>query len=71
MTTKPMAAGRVTPFVGLYLEWNTNRHQDMVTVGIMTLAEATEVIELSFAILERRSPNIGVRSSPSKYTVPR
>lgn len=71
MTIKPMAAGRVTPFVGLNFVWNTIRDQDMVTVGTMTPAEASEVIELSFAILERRSPNIGVRSSPSKYTVPR
>jgi hypothetical protein len=71
MTIKPMAAGRVTPFVGLTFVWNTIRDQDMVTVGTMTPAEAAEVIELSLAILERRSPNIGVRSSPSKYTVPR
>ena len=71
MTIKPMAAGRVTPFVGLNFVWNTIRDQDMVTVGTMTPAEAAEVIELSLAILERRSPNIGVRSSPSKYTVPR
>ena len=70
MTIKPMAAGRVTPFVGLTFVWNTIRDQDMVTVGTMTPAEAAEVIELSMAILERRKPDIGVRSSPSKYTVP-
>ena len=70
MTIKPMAAGRVTPFVGLSFVWNTIRDQDMVTVGTMTPAEAAEVIELSTAILERRKPDIGVRSSPSKYTVP-
>ncbi|NLJ68545.1 MAG: hypothetical protein GX341_04410 [Firmicutes bacterium] len=70
MTIKPMAAGRVTPFVGLTFVWNTIRDQDMVTVGTMTPAEAAEVIELSTAILERRKPDIGVRSSPSKYTVP-
>ncbi len=70
MTIKPMAAGRVTPFVGLTFVWNTIRDQDMVTIGTMTPAEAAEVIELSMAILERRKPDIGVRSSPSKYTVP-
>jgi hypothetical protein len=70
MTIKPMAAGRVTPFVGLSFVWNTIRDQDMVTIGTMTPAEAAEVIELSMAILERRKPDIGVRSSPSKYTVP-
>ena len=70
MTIKPMAAGRVTPFVGLSFVWNTIRDQDMVTIGTMTPAEAAEVIELSTAILERRKPDIGVRSSPSKYTVP-
>ncbi|NLA57408.1 MAG: hypothetical protein GX855_00655 [Firmicutes bacterium] len=71
MTIKPMAAGRVTPFVGLTFVWNTIREQDMVTVGTMTPDEAAEVVELSLAILERRQPNIGVRSSPGKYTVPR
>ena len=70
MTIKPMAAGRVTPFVGLSFVWNTIRDQDMVTIGTMTPAEAAEEIELSTAILERRKPDIGVRSSPSKYTVP-
>jgi len=71
MTIKPMAAGRVTPFVGLTFVWNTIRDQDMVTVGTMTPGEAKEVVELSMAILERRKPDIGVRDSPSQYTVPR
>ncbi|HHV94837.1 MAG TPA: hypothetical protein GXX47_09930 [Firmicutes bacterium] len=71
MTIKPMAAGRVTPFVGLTFVWNTIRDQDMVTVGTMTPDEAAEVIELSLAILERRQPNVGVRNSPGKYTVSR
>jgi hypothetical protein len=70
MTIKPMAAGRITPFVGLTFVWNSIRDQDMVTVGTMTPAEAAEIIELSLAILERRKPDIGVRGSPSKYTVP-
>lgn len=71
MTIKPMAAGRVTPFVGLTFVWNTIRDQDMVTVGTMTPAEAAEVVEMSMAILERRKPDIGVRGSPSQYTVPK
>lgn len=71
MTIKPMAAGRVTPFVGLTFVWNSIRDQDMVTVGTMTADEAKEVIEMSMAILDRRRPDIGVRGTPSKYTVPR
>jgi hypothetical protein len=34
MTIKPMAAGRVSPFVGLTFSWHTLRPCDMVTVGV-------------------------------------
>lgn len=69
MTTKPMAAGRVTPFVGLNFVWNTIREQDMVTVGTMSPREAAEVVEHSLAALERRFPLIGSRGTPSKQTI--
>lgn len=64
MTIKPMAAGRLTPLVGLNFVWNTIRDCDMVTVGTMTRREAAEVIEYSLAALERRLPEIGGRTSP-------
>lgn len=65
MTIKPMAAGRVTPFVGLNFVWNTIRPGDLVTVGCMTEPEAAEDIEISMAAIEHRFPDIGPRSSPA------
>ena len=65
MTIKPMAAGRLTPYVGLNFVWNTLRACDMVTVGCTTRDEAEEVIEISRAALDRRYPAIGKRSSPN------
>jgi len=65
MTIKPMAAGRVTPYVGLNFVWNTIRSQDMVTVGCTNADEAAEDIEISRAAIERRFPEIGKRSSPN------
>lgn len=65
MTIKPMAAGRVTPFVGLNFVWNTIREQDMVTLGCTDAEEAAEDIEISRAAIERRLPEIGKRTSPN------
>jgi hypothetical protein len=69
MTIKPMAAGRVSPFVGLNFVWNTIRPQDMVTIGCLTPEEAAEDIEISLAALERRSPRLEGRSSPNKTAI--
>ncbi|NMB12524.1 MAG: hypothetical protein GX977_09580, partial [Firmicutes bacterium] len=66
MTIKPMAAGRVPPFVAFNFVWNTIREQDMVTVGTMSPREAEEVIELSMAILTGRRPQIAIRGTPAK-----
>ena len=66
MTIKPMAAGRVTPFVGITFSFATIRPCDMVTVGCFTPEEAYEDIEIGFAALERRAPDIEGRSSPNK-----
>ncbi len=65
MTIKPMAAGRVTPYVGFNFVWNTIRPCDMVTVGCMTEQEAQEDVEISLAAIERRFPEMGPRSSPN------
>jgi hypothetical protein len=69
MTIKSMAAGRVTPFVGLNFVWNTIRPCDMVTVGCMTPQEAEEDIEISLAAFEKRPPNVAGRSSPNKTEI--
>jgi hypothetical protein len=69
MTIKPMAAGRVTPFVGLTFAWHTIRPIDMVTVGCLTPDEAAEDIEISRAALENRPPQLEGRSSPSKTSI--
>jgi len=67
MTIKPMAAGRVTPYVGLNFVWNTIRPCDMVTVGCTHPSEAEEDIEISMAALEHRFPGIGKRASPNQH----
>ena len=69
MTIKPMAAGRVTPFVGLTFSWHTIRPCDLVTVWCRTPEEAAEVIEYSLAALENRPPDLAGRSSPNKTAV--
>ena len=69
MTIKPMAAGRVSPFVGLTFAWNTIRPVDMVTVGCLTPEEAAEDIEISRAAFERRPPALEGRSSPNRTAV--
>jgi hypothetical protein len=69
MTIKAMAAGRVSPFVGLSFAWNTLRPCDMVTVGCLTPEEALEDIEISRAAFERRAPVLEGRASPSKTSI--
>ncbi|MFW5856192.1 MAG: hypothetical protein ACOCQ1_03265 [Halanaerobiaceae bacterium] len=69
MTIKSMAAGRVTPFVGLTFSWNTIRPCDMVTVGCMTPWEVAEDIEISLAALEGRPPDLEGRGSPKKTDI--
>ncbi len=69
ITIKPFAAGRLHPFVGLAFNWNTIRDQDMVAVGTMTPDEAREVIDMSFAMLERRAPEIKLQRTRSKSSV--
>ncbi|MCX7708364.1 MAG: hypothetical protein N2484_00780 [Clostridia bacterium] len=69
MTIKPMAAGRVSPFVGLTFSWHTIRPCDMITVGCLTPEEAAEDIEISLAALEGRPPQLEGRSSPNKTEI--
>lgn len=69
MTIKPMAAGRVSPFVGLTFNWHTLRPCDMVTVGCLTPEEAAEDIEISMAAFENRPPMLEGRNSPNKTSI--
>lgn len=69
MNIKSMAAGRVSPFVGITFNYATLRPQDMVTVGCLTPEEVHEDVEIGFAAIERRFPNLEGRSSPNKTDI--
>ena len=68
-TIKPMAAGRVMPYVGLPFVWSTLRECDLVSVGTVTPDEAREVIEISYACFERRIPGVELQTTRSKKTL--
>lgn len=69
MTIKAMAAGRVSPFVGLTFSFATLRDCDMVTVGCHTREEVLEDIEIALAAMERRPPDLEGRNSPKKSEI--
>jgi hypothetical protein len=69
MTIKPMAAGRVSPYVGLTFNWSVLPVNAMVTVGCFSPYEAEEDIEISLAALERRLPAIQGRDSPAPQSI--
>ncbi len=69
MTIKSMAAGRVSPFVGITFSYATIRPCDMVTVGCFTPEEAREDIEIGRAAIERRAPVLAGRASPKKTAI--
>lgn len=69
MTIKSMAAGRVSPYVGITFSFATLRPCDMVTVGAFTPEEVHEDVEIGLAAIERRFPNLERRSSPNKTAV--
>jgi len=66
MTIKSMAAGRVTPYIGLTFNWNALRECDMITLGAQSACEVHEDVEISFAAFEKRYPNLERRASPNK-----
>ncbi len=69
MSIKPMAAGRVSPYVGISFSFATLRPQDMVTVGAHTPEEVYEDVEIALAAIERRFPGMERRSSPNQTAV--
>lgn len=66
MSIKPMAAGRVSPYVGITFSFSTLRPVDMVTVGAFTPDEAREDCEIALAAIEHRFPDLEGRASPNK-----
>lgn len=68
-TIKPMAAGRLMPYVGLPFVWSTLRDCDLVTIGTVYPAEAAECIEISRACLERRQADRKLQYTRSKQTL--
>jgi len=69
ITIKPLAAGRLLPVVGFAFVWNTIRDCDMVTIGCTTPAEASECIELSLDLLNRRIPENKLQTTRSKKSL--
>ena len=69
MTIKTMAAGQIRPYQSLTFTWNAIRDCDMVTVGTMAPEEASEIIDLSLEILERRPNQSALQTTRSKSTV--
>lgn len=69
ITIKSMAAGRVSPFVGITFSYATIRDRDMVAVGCLTAEEAAEDLEIGRAAIERRRPELAGRNSPNKTAV--
>ena len=69
MTIKSMAAGRVTPYVGITFSFSALRPCDMVTVGAHTVDEVHEDVEVAFAALEHRLPDLEGRNSPVKTEI--
>jgi hypothetical protein len=69
MTIKPMAAGRLSPYVGLTFSFAALRPRDMVTVGCFAPDEVYEDIEIGLAAIERRKPDLEGRDSPAKTEI--
>jgi hypothetical protein len=65
MTIKPMAAGRLTPYVGLTFNFAAIRECDMITLGAFTPEEVHEDVDIAFGALEHRLPRVGMRNSPA------
>ena len=61
-----MAAGRVSPYVGLTFSFATLRPCDMVTLGAFTPEEVDEDVEIAMAAIERRHPDLEGRASPNR-----
>ncbi len=66
---KPLAAGRLTPLVGLAFAWSTLRDCDMVCAGVSSEKEAEELVETSLALFERRPIRGQLQTTRSKASL--
>jgi hypothetical protein len=69
MTIKPMAAGQLRPLQALTFVWNAIRDRDLVTVGTLSAREASELVDISRDILERRPVDVELQETRSKKAV--
>ncbi|MDK1031746.1 MAG: hypothetical protein QGD94_07050, partial [Planctomycetia bacterium] len=69
ITIKPLAAGRLSPLVGLAFSWSTIRDIDMICIGTSSPGEASEVVELSLALLQKRVPRYSLQHTRSKESI--
>ncbi|MDX1357734.1 MAG: hypothetical protein R3232_02770 [Clostridia bacterium] len=69
MAIKSMAAGRISPYIGITFAYSTLRPCDMVTIGAYTADEVHEDVEIAMAAIERRFPDMDTRNSPNKTKV--
>ena len=69
MTIKPLAAGKLMPVVGMTYVWHTIRDQDMVAIGCTTPEEAKEIVDMSFDLLDRRTPDQELQATRSKASL--
>ncbi len=69
ITIKPLAAGRLTPLVGLSFAWSTLRDCDMVCAGVSSEREAEELVETSLALFERRAVRGELQKTRSKASL--
>ena len=66
MTIKPLAAGKLLPWVGFAFAWSTLRDCDLVTVGTTTADEARECCEISLELLGRPAAEVELAKTRSK-----
>jgi len=69
ITIKPLAAGRLTPLVGLAFAWSTLRDCDMVCAGVSSEKEAEELVEISLALFEKRAVRGQLQTTRSKASL--
>ena len=60
-----MPSSRAAILIGISFSFATLRGCDMVTIGAHTPQEVHEDVEIAFAALERRLPDLEGRSSPN------
>ncbi|HQK94950.1 MAG TPA: hypothetical protein PLD23_15680 [Armatimonadota bacterium] len=63
---KPLGAGRVMPATGLAFAYENCKPNDTVVIGMMSVQEAEEDIEIARACIERREAQVTLQVTRSK-----